>query len=214
MFATGGPPPTYGSQQQAPDSRHAAPLTGTGGYQAMTPMPASVERVSGNPRSAPSMPQGASPVPGAPISSNQPAGTSTGAGFSHTSAGFPSADRPKNQKAILITAAVAFTVVVGTLTVILVGSGSQPDAGAPAASPEKPIQAATPPAPSAAPSVIPAPPAPAEVAAPTPTAEPEAPAPTAAGAATSKPKTSDTGAAKTSRPPPKTTKPNVVYSPD
>ena len=219
MPPPGAPQPTFAAARTA-EPRQALPsMANAGAYQEMPPAPAPVDRISVNPRVAPGPPQGAPPPIASPITPIQPSGPATGAGFSHTSAGYAPPDRPKSPKTpILITAAVAFTVVVGTLTVILAGSGSskQPDAPESAASPEKPLEAPT--ASTAAPIVSPA--MPAEAPAPVKTAEPEVPetassaAATAATAATSKPKTTDSGA-KTSRPTtnPKP-KPNVVYSTD
>jgi|GEM_PF-1265606 len=213
--------PTYATPRPA-EPRQSLPSVASfptsGPFQhAMTPNPAQAERASVNPRGGP--PQGAPPpiaTPITPITPFPPAGASTAAGFSHTSAGYPSPDRPKNQNVpILLTAAVAFTLVVGTLTIVLIGSGSSKPSDAPgaAASPEKPIEAPASPASAAsAASVTPAPTP--EVAAPAKTAEAPDPASSAAATSTSKPKTADSSG-KPSRTPTKTQpKTNVVYSPD
>ncbi len=212
MTPLGMPPPSapqqaYTSSRPSDPRLQAPPLTSAGPYPSATPIPPPSERMS--PR--PGHPQGAMPPPSSPIT------PATGAGFSHTSAGYGSPERRKSQKVpIIVAAGLSFAAVTTLMVVLLTGGGtsSGSDARESAAGSEKPAAAptstATAAATAAAPTVSPAPPP--EVAPPVKTAEPPTAASSAAAATTSKPKTPDSGG-KTTRPTSKP-KPPVVYSPD
>jgi len=212
MTAPGMTPPsapqqTFAAARPSDPRLQAPPLTSAGPYPSATPMPPPSERMS--PRPAPSHPQGAMPPPSSPIT------PATGAGFSHTSAGYGFPERRKNPKLpIILAAGISFAAVAITMIALLVGGGSSSDSDArgSAVGSEQPAAAPTSTATAAAPTVSPAPPP--GAAPPVKTAEPEPPtaASTAAAATTSKPKTPSSGG-KTTRP---TSKPKLpgIYTPE